>query len=286
VAGAVSIHAQAGLAASLELGRGRCKSRVARNYERPLEGFPADRLPSRAELRYGPDGVRLRTLPRRRVALSGSKIGFEVGVSRKDSASGLLRHPRHLGWDVHLQQWSVDPQGRPRHLVRRFRWRLGTVRRTDGPDLTIRSRPGIYRFDFTIEGPNQRMLKSYRCYVRVLPRRAAVHIVTNGARFQAGDTVIGQIQNMGTVPVFLESTPYLRLERFQDDRWTEIQTGSGPMWGAESVLLAGGASACAGFPIPNEAGGRYRVSAEVEVSRRGRLWKGVVTKSFAVDVRS
>jgi hypothetical protein len=163
---------------------------------------------------------------------------------------------------------------------------IGTVRYTEPPAFFLRSKPGIYRFDMEIRKRDGRLLKSYSRHVRVLPERVRLRIATNQLEFQAGEVAIGRIQNLGTLPAFVVSLPYLRVESFSNDEWTTSITepNAGPFELLEGVILGGRAGWCRRFAIPSDAtGSRYRFSAVVEASLGGKLKKRILTTAFSVN---
>jgi hypothetical protein len=268
-----------------QAGVGFCKSQIVRDYERPLRGMPSDRIPSKKNLSFAPAGVSLVSLNFGKTVLQGSPIGYEMEVERSIRSDGRLRQPIPLHWRIQLRLWRAGPQGTALQLVASKDQRVGVVR---WPDLQffVRGEPGVYRFDMSIKRGDGSLLKTYYRYLRVLPKRAAVRIAVNQMEFQPGDTAIGRIQNIGTLPAFLVSAPYLKIDQFINGEWRAMTTKTDESLtvGPERVLLGGRSGACKRFVIPQDAAGaRYRFGALVEVSFGGELRKRLVTRFFSVD---
>lgn len=268
-----------------QAGRGFCKGQIVRDYERPLGGMPSDRVPSKDDLPFAPAGVSLVSLNFGKTVLQGSPIGYEMETERSIRSDGRLKQHIHLHWRIELRLWRSGPRGTALHLVASKDQRVGVVRWPD-PQFFLRGQPGVYRFDMTIKRANGTLLKTYYRYLRVLPKRAAVRIAVNQMEFQPGDTAIGRIQNIGTLPAFLVSAPYFNIEQFIDGHWSTMTTEPGDLLtvGPEGVLLGGRSSACKKFVIPQDAAGaQYRFSALVELSIGGEFRERLVTRPFSVD---
>lgn len=261
-----------------------CKTGVVRDYEHPLRTLPPNRIPARGALSFGPVDISLSSLSglsAGRTVLQGDRIGYGLDTTRSTSSSGHLKKPIRLHWDVRMQLSRVDGAGRPMRAVARKRQRAGVVRYPDHPEFFLRSQPGVYRFDMAIRKWNGRLLKSYRQYVRVLPRRLERRIALSGRAFQPGQVVIGQIQNLGTLPLLLVS--HLRLEQFSGNEWVSAEPDDTPVEWANAILLAGRAAACRQFIIPaTEAYAQFRLSVDVEPMVGGRPRRTMLSAVFSM----
>jgi hypothetical protein len=262
-----------------------CRSEVVRDYKAALEGMPPNRTPAGGPLPFAPPSVSLLSLGLGKTVLQGSEIGYRVEVASAESSSGFLRHPVELHWEVRMRLWRVNRRGRPLQIAAEKFQRVGKVRHPDRSTFFLRSKPGIYRFDMAIRKKNGRLLKSYVRYVRVLPRQVRLMIAMNQREFQAGEVAIGRIQNLGTLPAFLVSQPYLDIERFSDGEWKSLAADAGTLFaGLEGVLFGGRAGPCKRFAIPLDATDEhYRFSAGVETSLGGSLREKTLTSAFSVE---
>lgn len=261
-----------------------CKSQIVRDYERPLTRLPNDRVPSRERLAFAPARVLLANLSPEKTALAGAEIGYEVEVAGSVFSDGQLKRPIRLDWNIDLRLSTVDLRGEVLQVVAQRHQRIGILRRRNGPQLYVRGRPGIYRFDATIRARGGKLLKSYYRYIRILPRRAEFMIAMNQTEFRPGDVALGQIQNVGTLPLFLGSLPFLEVEEYVNGEWTLTTEAKDAMVvGTELVLLGGRASPCREFLIPQNAKGRqYRLKALIEVGIGSGRRNPVLTKRFSV----
>lgn len=260
-----------------ELG-GSCSTKIVRDYERPLRKLPADRNPTSGKLPFAPSGISLSTLIPQNTALRGGEIGYRVETTRAITPDERLKHPVTLRWDMRMRLSSVDRRGRPKELVASKHERVEKMRYSSGTELFLRAKPGIYRFDMTISKWNGQFLKSYHQYVRVLPRRVRLRIALARRAFEGGELVVGRLENLGTLPSFLVSLPYLRVERL-DGEWRSLPSKSPhiPVVGSEGILQDGHAGFCKRVFIPsNDTEASYRFSAVVESGGR----RMTLTKEF------
>lgn len=266
---------QAGLAhASVEtLGRG-CSDRVVRDYEAPLRGLPADRVPARGSLPFAPDRVSLQGWGDRTV-LQSSGIGYWLMATGRTVSDGSLASPVRLDWEVQMRLWRIDRRGRPQRLAAEKRWWVRSIGYPQGVNLSLRSRPGIYRFDMAISKRDGRVLNSYRRYVRILPERVKLRIATSRRTVSGGELLVGRLENLGTYPALLVSWPILGVERFDGEGWVLAEPEGD--WTSESTLQAGVSGHCKHVFIPSDATeGAYRFKAVVQAGGR----KLTLTKAF------
>lgn len=255
-----------------------CLKQVVRDYDQPLRMFPADRIPGVLPLSFAPDDVFLRPLVKGRTVLSGSPIGYKLYAERTGNSTHTLGRPIRLQWLIRMRLWSVNRRGKPKQLVGKKNQHVLLLRDVDRPTLAVRQKPGVYRFDLEIRKQG-RLLNHYFQYLRVLPRRTRSKLKVNQQAFQAGEVAIGQLQNLGTIPIFVTSWAYLAVERFDGNHWISVMSEDMAFQLQEVVLLAGRAGRCVRFAISEKTvPGIYRFRTTI----RSAHGKRSLSKVFSV----
>jgi hypothetical protein len=270
----------AGLESTAKGAEFSCQDRVLIDYAQALERMPGDRLPGE-NLPFAPRDLKLR--PARSVVVEGEPVSYTLSLKRPIAGNGDLVRPAQLGWVITMKSYSVDQSGRSLALVRERRWRVGKLRRPERP-LDVRVDPGLYRVSVKIQKFGGPILASYHQFIRVLPRRQDLNIAIRGdSIFQPGETVVGRIENRGTVEALLSTGSGLAVERRVGESWERVEHAESPSVQFEDpeFLPGGRASRCSLFTIPTESvSGAYRFSALVE-TRFGKQRK--IIGQFAVS---
>jgi hypothetical protein len=239
-----------------------CSFVRVRNYERPLLALPAvRRLPGASErgslrkLPFGPPGLRLTQqgdLTGERLDLGGGPFGYRLTVKS-------IGHRIRLDWLVLARLFSVA-SNESRHLQtsRRRVSEVGYGRQGDTIIVDLPKRPAIYRLDLTFKNAGGRVLGRFSEYVRVVEALAEARIGTQRKRYQAGDTLRGRVENLGTEAVLFP--PSFLVEKFVDGNWVRVGPARTIWPRSLSALKAGWASNCMIYHIPSHfTPGLYRL---------------------------
>jgi len=262
-----------------------CRDRVVKDYEGPLRQMISSQPPPEQEdLPFGPRGLSIYRMGFGRVALQGESFGYRFSARHGTTRTGRLKHALVLHWDVETTLWAVNRHGHPLRAVARKNQRLGVVRYLQRLESVFAAKPGLYRFDLSFRKPNGRLLGSYSEYFRVVPRRVALRVAVSTGEVHPGETILGRVENRGTVNALLPNGSGLAVEREVDGAWIKVPSGP-PGAIVESTgefLDAGDATACSSFEISQSAAaGLYRFSAAAEpfgAHERQRL----LTRNFTV----
>lgn len=244
-----------------------CRDRLLVDYAQPLEKMPGDLLPGQA-LPFGPTDLEWRS--GRSVVVAGDPISYTLRLPRSVSEDGRLVRPARLGWDLGVRVDSVNRHGRPTGLVRERRWRVGVLRHSVRW-FEVHAGPGLYRVSVGLRRLGGARLASYRQFIRVLPRRQNLGIgIRGGGSYRPGETVVGRVENRGTLEELLLGGTGLSVEHRQDGAWARVEPDEPPSvtFGPSEYLAGGRASGCSFFTIPADSEpGEYRFSALVEAGR-------------------
>lgn len=267
-----------------EAGDTFCQGELLRAYEAPPEG-----LPRTVE---SPSGVKLGWASRRlsfhreddELVVGGDPISYELGLG------GAKYGDLHLGWRVESDLVRMDGDGRPRGVARRRVDWIGDITPSVNRVIGFRRspRPGLYRYDlsFVRDGKS---LAHYRDYYRVVRRSTDVRLALNGSSFQAGEQVLGKVENPGTESLFY-GFPY-SLERYDGSTWLPVDLSAlfGRPFGFILVGLgigSGWSDDCSSeLSVPTSMSpGLYRMVKHVEFvrSRPGRDRSRSLTAEFTI----
>lgn len=270
----------AGLGSTAKGAEFSCRERVLIDYAQALERMPGDRLPGES-LPFAPRDLKLR--PARSVVVEGEPVSYTLSLNRPISGNGDLVRPARLGWVIAMRFDSVGRSRRSLAPVRERRWRVGKLRRPERP-LDVRVDPGLYRVSVKIQKLGCPILASYHQFIRVLPRRQNLAIAIRGdSIFQRGETVVGRIENRGTVEALLSTGSGLAVEHLVGESWERVEHAESPSVQFEDpeFLPGGRASRCSFFTIPAESvSGAFRFSAVVQ-TRFGKQRR--VVEQFVVS---
>jgi hypothetical protein len=244
-----------------------CRDHLLVDYAQPLEKMPGNVLPGQV-LPFGPTDLEWRS--GRSVVVAGNPISYTLRLPRSVSEDGRVVRPARLGWDLGMRVDSVNRHGRPTGLVRERRWRVGVLRHPERW-FEVHAGPGLYRVSVKLRRLGGARLASYRQFIRVLPRRQNLRIGIRGSgSYRPGETVVGRVENRGTLEALLRAGTGLSVERRHDGAWTKVEADEPPSvtFGPSEFLAGGRASGCSFFTIPSDAEpGEYRFSAVVEAGR-------------------
>lgn len=241
-----------------------CRDRLLVDYAQPLEKTPGNLLPGQA-LPFGPTDLEWRS--GRSIVVAGGPISYTLRLPRSVSEDGRLVRPARLGWDLGMRVDSVNRHGRPTGFVRQRSWKVGILRHPYRW-FEVHAGPGLYRVSMELRRLSGAPLADYRQFIRVLPRRQDLRIgIRGGGSYRPGETVVGRVENRGTLEALLPAGTGLSVERRQDGAWTKVEADEPPSvtFGPSEFLAGGRASGCSFFTIPADSEpGEYRFSAVVE----------------------
>lgn len=241
-----------------------CHDHLLVDYAQALKEMPGNKLPGET-LPFSPKDVELRS--GRSVMVAGEPISYILSLQRSVSGDGRLVRPARLGWDLGIRVDSVNRHSRPTGLVRERRWRVGVLRHPERW-FEVHTGPGLYRVAVKLRRLGGARLAGYRQFIRVLPRRQNLRIgIRGGGSFRPGETVVGRVENRGTLQALLPAGTGLSVERRQDGAWTKFEANEPPSvtFGPSEFLAGGRASGCSFFTIPNDSEpGTFRFKAVVE----------------------
>lgn len=268
-----ALPALAGAAA----GKPDCESRQAIDYAAPLVDMPGARPLVEGELPFGPRNFDVELLGWSHLALVGSNFGY--WFSGKNNPYRVV----DLGRRATATAWAVDRHGRVRREIGKREWKVGRIKELSKLKLGFPAeRPGFARIDLRFTTLAGHELGSYRDYFRVLARSDDIAITIDRPSVHAGEAIVGQVENRGTVKMSGRST-LLEVERFADGGWEAVPQPPNPesVVGSRLFLGSGEASPCHGYLIPADATpGRYRLATTVHFA--GLKRHELVSRTFDV----
>lgn len=242
-------------------------AKVVRELQAHLPKFPSDSHPD-----FAPNAT-LMVSDADQVLLSEEGFGYQLALGKGTS--------RPVHWQIITSIEEIRPT---KQLIARHR-RLVNGGKGTTISFTRKVGPGIYRLAMRILDRRGRSLGTYFAIFNILPRRLGVRVSTNGSHFAAGSTVLGRVENYGTVDALLPESSALTVERWNASSWDVVLIGHPnaiPVVDPE-FLPRGKASECTYFKVAaGIAPGKYRFSVLFEplgAKRRARR----ATKPFVVE---
>lgn len=232
-----------------------------------MRDFPFIRhVPSEGSFPFGPPQLTLRSFSGPVLAGRG-QLGFRVDLYRRPPLA------KRLGWRIVLRVVRLSARGVERGTVAR-RWaKLNQAQEVgrEGMQLgaSVRSHPGFYRVDISIDNAHDVTLGRYSEYVRVVVPRVDVRLVLGGGQFHPGGALRAKLQNRGSVEIAYMPQE-LQLERHDQSGWHVVpreEVGIGV--GIVGFLPGGVVSGCYGLQLPTTlVPGAYRAVQPVTAKPR------------------
>lgn len=256
-----------------------CAPAVIRDFSEPLERLPKLHTPpASGRVKFGPASLRLSPLP---TLVSGEgRVGYKLFLE------GRAR-PIRPDWAVTTTLSRLNWKGRVVKVIDQLQRQVRIVRagRGAGVQFEIKGVAAPYRVTTIFHSKSGRKLGEYGFYFRLVPPIASVGLGLNASTYGAGNTVVGQIENFGTL--WASYGVQYAIERLEGAVWKKTPDSPEafilPVHSAEPGKSGTG---CSTFRIrPWAPPGRYRMSKEVFIETGPRSRVDPVTVYAEFDVR-
>lgn len=233
-----------------------CQPTVVRDFLARFDLFFIREARPRADgsLHFGPSSIRIASLPS--LLVGDGKVGYRLFLE----PGAKPAHPR----------WRISATLTRIHWGKRLFVAIdGTSRKvrtvapgqSTGASFEVPTEPAYYLVSVTFRSLAGRRLGYYRFYFRVVHPIDDGRLALNAAAYHRGETVLGHVENFGTVPVSFGAG--VTIERPEGAGWVPAaETPRGPVPAIAYVVGAGmSADRCSAFSIPpTMPPGRYRMT--------------------------
>jgi hypothetical protein len=236
-----------------------CESHVLHDYLAPIGRMPELREPPfRGTGHYVRlQGARIASSGPP-LAVSGGRTGYQINWDENEN-------PR---WDLTVTLARVDWRGRFRWLIGWRHLRLGELRPalTTEPNISLPSRPGVYKATLVIRSRSGRKLAKFGNYYRVIEPTVHARLAPSSPSYPPGSTLFARIENPGAAFVLFGSE--YAIEKLEGPTWIPAPESPGPFTMPLYFVAPGTTSGhCSIFPIhASTPPGRYRISQETVIS--------------------
>lgn len=236
-----------------------CRETTVRNYLAPFRRMPKLHAPAASGLiGFGSPNLILR--PNSPLVVGGGRVGYSLSLR-------VGSEPISAEWDIATTLSMVDRKGRVTKVLKQRERRVGTIGAGLGAGVkfNVGANPAFYKVAILVRDRAGQKLGGYGFYTRVVSPTADARLGLDGAEFHRAETVLGRIQNFGTMTATYGVA--FRVERLVGSQWVLApESPRGPVPAILLFALPGktGHRSCDSFQIPaTMPPGRYRMVKEV-----------------------
>jgi hypothetical protein len=259
--------------------RPMCEEKAIVDYLAPFRSMPAASPPPPGRLPFGPRSLQLREANVGQVVV-GNRPAYGY-VAMLEGSSARSRKP--LNWIVAARLEAVNRSGKQQRVVAHRRWRIPDLGDLNGRmfSLRINRSEGLYRFALVFRRANGDLLKKYTQYVRAVSAKSQSAILINKDNFRAGERVVIQLANTGTIDVGYGEGG--SISALQNGQWEPVLSLPSSGKRRAFVLGPGELGACEGVLLPsNLPPGSYRIEKRISYNL-GQAAVQVLTNDFTVE---